>query len=349
MFIVLGHSVIWGHAYIKHFNIQFFGGWTFAFVFIAGFLFQYLSYKFDYKTYLKKKFTNVIMPYLVTLTPVAFYMAFTLSNHKHSFYNYSVPERLISAYFGGYVIQTPLWFVGMISLIFLIAPILLYLKRHPKLWYPVLGISCLYSMLMPRSPYSITDDQGLFVMLLSMLWFYLNHAAYFLFAYLIGMEFSTIFENHYSVVKNYSTKILYALLPLWTTILIVIMCNYKYLGRYQTGIKFVATCIVLLLLFKFEDKIKQFTFWDKALKFIANYSFGIFFIHKYFINIIRKHCIYNLPMGNLVDVSSNSFKSFAISVGTFCAAFFGSIIILYVLKKILNKCGIESTRKFIGV
>ena len=316
IFIVLGHSMIWGHADVKHLNSQLFAGWTFAFVFIAGFLFQYLSYKFEYKTYLKKKFTNVIMPYLVTLTPVAFYMAFTLANQKHAFYNYSIPERLISAYLGGYVIQTPLWFVGMISLIFLIAPILIYLKKYPKLWYSVLCISWLYSMFVPRSSNSVTDDQGLIVMLLSMLLLYIERVAYFLFSYLIGMEFSTIFENHSSAIKNYSTKIIYALIPLWMTILVVIMCNYKNLCRYQTCIKFVATCIVLLLLFKFEQKIKQHSFWDKALKLIANYSFGIFFIHSYFINIIKKHCIYNIPGGNLVDVSSNTFQSFAISITT---------------------------------
>src|SRR5882762_3443553 len=35
------------------------------FVFIAGFLFQHLSGKFEYKKYLKNKALNVVLPYLI--------------------------------------------------------------------------------------------------------------------------------------------------------------------------------------------------------------------------------------------------------------------------------------------
>ena len=39
-------------------------GGTALFIFISGFLFQHLSKKFEYKNYLSKKWTNVILPYL---------------------------------------------------------------------------------------------------------------------------------------------------------------------------------------------------------------------------------------------------------------------------------------------
>lgn len=38
---------------------------TILFLFIAGYLFQHLSDKFEYKDYLIKKFQNVICPYLI--------------------------------------------------------------------------------------------------------------------------------------------------------------------------------------------------------------------------------------------------------------------------------------------
>ena len=349
IFIVLGHSMAWGQGYLRNFNRQFFQGWTFAFVFIAGFLFQYLSYKFDYKTYLKKKFTNVIMPYLVIMTPVAFILAFTLSNKQHAFYGYSAPLRLVSSYIGGYIIQSPVWFVGMISVIFLLAPTILFFKNNKKIWYVLLCASFIYSVCIKRPPYATVIDQGWFALIISVFVLYLKRAAYFLFAYLIGMEFSTIFEKYYVSIKNYSTQILFVLMHVWVIISTIFIIHLKDLLGYQTLPKLLSTCLALLLLIKFEGKIKESAFWDKSLKFIANYSFGIFFIHKFFINVIRKHSIYDLPISGYVDVKSNTFQSFAISVGIFCVAFFGSIIVLYVIKKLLNKCGIENTRKFIGV
>jgi fucose 4-O-acetylase-like acetyltransferase len=45
-------------------NVIFRNG-TVYFVFIAGFLFQHLSKKYEYRDYLKKKFSNVILPYLI--------------------------------------------------------------------------------------------------------------------------------------------------------------------------------------------------------------------------------------------------------------------------------------------
>ena len=49
MFIVLGHTLNCGQGDVWRTNKFFFGGGTYAFIFIAGLLFQYLSYKFEYK------------------------------------------------------------------------------------------------------------------------------------------------------------------------------------------------------------------------------------------------------------------------------------------------------------
>ena len=80
IFIVAGHTLIWGkpgHS-IQRINSYFLQGGTLLFIFIAGFLFQYLSYKFDYKNFLINKFKNVIMPYWITMFPIAIYFAFAI-------------------------------------------------------------------------------------------------------------------------------------------------------------------------------------------------------------------------------------------------------------------------------
>jgi len=43
---------------------------TMLFVFVAGFLFQHLSYKFEYRRYLKSKLQNVLLPYVFVSLPV---------------------------------------------------------------------------------------------------------------------------------------------------------------------------------------------------------------------------------------------------------------------------------------
>ena len=87
--IVAGHCIFWGkpQGIIRQTNLYLFTGGTFLFVFIAGFLFQYLSYKFEYKSYLIKKWNNVVLPYIITLIPVVIFATFTLKDVNNPLYN----------------------------------------------------------------------------------------------------------------------------------------------------------------------------------------------------------------------------------------------------------------------
>ena len=55
--------------------IPIFGNSTILFVFISGFLFKYLLDKFRMKTYLRKKLSFVILPYLFMSIPALFLYA----------------------------------------------------------------------------------------------------------------------------------------------------------------------------------------------------------------------------------------------------------------------------------
>src|SRR5258706_13385324 len=50
---------------------------TVFFVFVAGFLFQYLSPRFEYRRYLKSKLQNVILPYAIISIPIIRIQALT--------------------------------------------------------------------------------------------------------------------------------------------------------------------------------------------------------------------------------------------------------------------------------
>lgn len=71
LLILMGHTMQFGKTGTieKAVSFEIFAGGTVLFVFIAGYLFQYLSYKFEFKNYLKKKWQNVIIPYIITAIP----------------------------------------------------------------------------------------------------------------------------------------------------------------------------------------------------------------------------------------------------------------------------------------
>ena len=71
LLIIMGHTMQFGDnsTLINNINCEMICGGTALFIFISGFLFQHLSSKFEYKNYLSKKWTNVIMPYLIVSIP----------------------------------------------------------------------------------------------------------------------------------------------------------------------------------------------------------------------------------------------------------------------------------------
>ncbi len=346
MFIVLGHTINCGQGDVWRTNKFFFGGGTYAFIFIAGLLFQYLSYKFEYKEYLKKKFFNVIMPYFVTLTIPIMIFAFSNSDTNSMLHNFSPPIKIVLSYMAGYVLSYPLWFIGMIAIFFIFAPVLLKIKEHKKIWYVFLLAALIYSFFTQR-PYVIRTEQTEFLPAVWAIYLsYFKSFIYFMFPYILGMEVCTLYEKYQDFFKKYALKFLFVLVPVYLTTYFIYIEHYKKVQYYQTFPKVVSIFIILFFLIKLEEKIKGIEFLDKSLKFVANYSFGIFFVHYYFKNIMDHHTIWTI---HGVYRHTNTLEAFLISILMFLVAFFGSILLLYTVKKILNKFGIENTRKYIGV
>ena len=57
---------------------------TVFFLFIAGYLFQHLSARFHYPSYLQTKFRNVVLPYLVVSIPALILFTFVMQRPEAS-------------------------------------------------------------------------------------------------------------------------------------------------------------------------------------------------------------------------------------------------------------------------
>ena len=176
--IVAGHAIVTlgrtENPRTTDFLLDLFDNGTVLFVFIAGFLFEHLSRRFDYRDYLHKKLLNVLIPYvLVSIPAIAYTVAFTdpeLNNREElggTSPAYQAAWMLVT---GGGTFNYAVWFVPMITLFYLAAPLFMQFVRHPRLYLVVVPLVPL-AMLAHRPPEVHTPAIAL----------------YFLPAYLLGM------------------------------------------------------------------------------------------------------------------------------------------------------------------
>lgn len=348
--IVLGHSVCWGDksGAIYELNSYLLKGGTFSFIFIAGFLFQYLSYKFKYLTYLKKKFFNVVLPYLFCITPAIITFYLTNNNPKIPIESMHGVIKLISSYLFGMVFNNPMWFVGMIVIFFILAPVFIFLKKHKNLWAIILIISLLSTIFLKRPSvgYAIYHLENFKI---STIWFeylklYFTSFLFFSSLYLLGMQTCTTLDKHLLTVKKYIKPALIVLCFIYFLIPVFYTTSQAHnLGHILAMFIYLGFCIL------FEDKVQKSPVIDKILNTIANYSFGIFFIHQYFINPLMFHSLYDTFIPPVLEIQQDTFQSCINSYSVFIISILGSLFVLFVIKTILNKLGIKNTRKFIGV
>jgi len=256
---------------------------TILFLFIAGYLFQHLSAKFEYKDYLVKKFQNVICPYLLLSIPVMAYRlisqdinGFTLQDHP-DFASWSLWRQGSYYLLHGAHLQQ-LWFIPMITLYYLIAPILLYVDRHPKLYYGVLPGLIILSLVVQRSTLSDT----------------LVMAVHFLSVYVFGMFLSRYKDEYLVFARKY--WVLVTVLPIAFLVL-----NYFISPRFYDNVDYTHKMLFcpfyLYWLWRLEKYVPKF------VDVLAVLSFGIYFVHYFFVLLLRGvyQMVFHAPMpGNLV-------------------------------------------------
>ena len=162
LLIIMGHTMQFGvsKSILNMLNCEMICGGTALFIFISGFLFQHLSPKFEYKNYLSKKWTNVIMPYLIiSIVGIALCLIFPVE-YKNSFAGLNPFVQIPLHLSLGRVHNIPTWFIPMITIFFLCSSMFLKLEKKGIL-YKLLPFLFLITIFLPRGVAEYESTIGL--------------------------------------------------------------------------------------------------------------------------------------------------------------------------------------------
>lgn len=243
---------------------------TIPFMFVSGFLFQHLSARFNYTSYLRGRLSKLIVPYVVISIPT---LSYQYLKHRGIFSGAAGDHPLrtvIWAYSTGAHMAIPLWYIPVIVLFNIASPVWLMMDRRPR-WYYLIIPGLIVSAFIHRSYGHIRVLQS---------------AVYFLPVYLAGM-----WVSHYRTqVHEFTTRRWGWLLGITGALL-----AFEFVGQKQVGpiysyqpfsmdhgvfdvdifAKLLLTMILAELLRRHDASVRG---W---LAGFADASFGMFFLHKY--------------------------------------------------------------------
>ena len=280
LIIVMGHVLVyldWESSRISYvIGKTLLKDGTVYFVFIAGFLFQYLSKKYVYQNYLRKKLKYVLIPYFLVSIPAVIYsvLSQTISSDAwfgSVFSSWTLPKQIITLYLTGAHLY-PLWFIPMIVIVYLISPLLIWLDLHPVCYWTLIALLPL-SLAFPRPQ-------------INAIW---QSFLYFLPVYILGMFASRYLDQILLLTKKYFVFL--------AAVSVLLSCVYAYQNfldetlsstyLYVNTLNREIQCFLLLyLLWHFDARIDHRL--HQVLAFLANISFGLYFLHGYIISIYFK-------------------------------------------------------------
>ena len=328
LLIIMGHVMQVGDtgSIIHKINCEIVCGGTALFIFISGFLFQHLSYKFEYKNYLSKKWTNVIMPYLYTAIPGLLFCFICPTLYNNAFDGMNIFAQIPVLLSIGRVHNVPTWFIPMIVIFFMFSWVFLKLEKK-NILYKILPI------FVPRGSAEFQDTIGLSYA--AKYWIYARYIlmgfVHFLSLYVLGMFCSA---NKHIIDKFYDKRLF-----LWIGMILTATADIYFGWENFTISKTFLTLLVLGYLKHYDEFILSHKKTNAVLDFIAKYSFGIFFVHWYWLFIYNQ--IFHTP--NVIPFTTNAIWIVLIR---FIAVAIMSILSLFLVKKLVKD---GNSRKFIGV
>lgn len=233
------------------------------FFFIAGYLFQFLSARWSYQPYLKKKFQTVVLPYLILSVPaLLFYTVMQQSNDRVDdavFYGQPVWQQVL-VYLGTGKHLAPFWFVPTITLFYLVSPFLLFMDRKGW-WLPILPVLIAYSAYAGRD----------------LLYGPFGKSTYLLSVYVLGMTFS----RHRDRAEALATKWIW---PLMVAEISLFAWNTFDADAHHSVLYFQKLVLIPVMVHWLKVFDQQL---GKRLDHLAATSFGLFFVHGYLIHAAR--------------------------------------------------------------
>lgn len=256
------HAFTWNeHPYMFRFFDTLFNQSSVLFFFIAGFMFRYLSTRFEKWDYWGKKSRNVILPYLLLSIPAIFYYTQLAQqdNTWEGFYDNPLYEQIFFFLITGKQLA-PFWFVPTIALFYIIAPLLLRADRDGRIYW-LLPVFMAISFVLGRG-----GQYGP-----------LNKAVYLFSVYLFGMFVCVYHDRVLALVHRFR----YLLLSLVAGLLLFNTLE----GGYEQYVQYVLKIAMCPLLLYYLDQIDDVL--GDRFNYLGHVSFGIFFIHAYVLPVIK--------------------------------------------------------------
>lgn len=346
LLIVAGHTMQLGKSgtWINNAAFEVFTGGTALFIFISGFLFQHLSDKFEYKTYLKKKWTNVILPYIITAIP-GIILCFTMPAVYGNPFAGLNPIAQIGVFLTtGRVHNVPTWYIPMIVIFFLLADIFIILERK-KILYKLLPVLFLITIFIPRMDIEPDYLTGMAysAKYFAYIKYILNGFVHFASMYVLGMYFSA-YKDKIKLCYKYRLPLIFGML---LTSVADIYLNHNFHINNGTISKIFLTLAILGYLQHYDEQIKNCNWFNKSADFIAKYSFSIFFIHWYILFAFNQ--IFKISKVIPVNSIESLYAAILIISLRYLTVLIISLVILVISKKLLTKLNIQNTRAIIGV
>lgn len=254
-------------------------GSTSLFVFISGFLFHHVFYpKFEYRKFIKKKFLNVYVPYLIlSVLPV---LQALIQKNIFPVYYFGPEDTLIDQvikpailyyWHGGIMVY---WYIPFIMTTFLISPIYInFIKLNNSKKIVIIAVLSILSIFMHRPLDNISILQSVI---------------YFMPVYMFGILCSMNKEWIYKTFESKQVLLLgivvgLAILQAYSCLSSGNLHNvpYKYNG---IDIAYMQKLILCVFLMTFLHKFENYEF--STLKKIATSSFAIYFLHAWVIQLI---------------------------------------------------------------
>jgi len=264
-----------GDFWKKFFENLVIGG-SFFFVFISGFLFHHVFYhKFEYGSFLRKKFANVVLPYLFLGGSLDFLRVYVFMDHQLDYDSLFLWGRwLISGNF-----MLAYWYIPFVFCIYLLSPFFIsYIESRFRVQLSWLVFFVLVSLFVHRPEAANTYEVAVLHNLLYFSSVYLLGIAVALyrkelFSFLAGRELwflaaglcAAAIETFNGKSGNYSKDI------------------WAYEGVDWQYVQKFFLCFFYLSLFKKYARPDWF-----LLNKVATTSFGIFFIHPILLMLLLK-------------------------------------------------------------
>ncbi len=237
-----------------------FHGSTIYFLFISGFLFHYLSHRFEIRNYYLSKFKNVVLPYIFISVFLIFAEDFTgvRANINLKDYLHIIPGKLIRG-----TASFQFWYIPFIIIVFLLSPLFLKIRKENFIKYvPLLFV---LPILGTRTQVYITFWQ--FV--------------YFLPVYLFGMYTSI----HFDVVMDRARKWFWPLVSIAavTSVILLFVDHEKtYLSLFnpRESLVYIQKMSLTFIILHLMREVKSDR-WP-VIGIIADCSFALYFTHAIF-------------------------------------------------------------------